>query len=82
MNQILGGGTFTSRLFEEVREKRGLAYGVDFVAGDTTSMRRAWSSRPRPARTRRETLASSATWSSSMAEEGPTAEELAAAKKY
>ena len=29
MNHILGGGTFTSRLFDEVREKRGLAYGVD-----------------------------------------------------
>ena len=28
MNQILGGGGFTSRLIEEVREKRGLAYGV------------------------------------------------------
>lgn len=28
MNHILGGGTFSSRLFEEVREKRGLAYGV------------------------------------------------------
>ncbi|MAQ84381.1 MAG: peptidase M16 [Maritimibacter sp.] len=28
MNQILGGGSFTSRLFEEVREKRGLTYGV------------------------------------------------------
>ena len=28
MNHILGGGTFTSRLFEEVREKRGLAYSV------------------------------------------------------
>ncbi|QPC88618.1 insulinase family protein [Mesorhizobium sp. NBSH29] len=29
MNHILGGGTFSSRLFDEVREKRGLAYGVD-----------------------------------------------------
>ncbi len=29
MNHILGGGTFTSRLFDEVREKRGLAYGID-----------------------------------------------------
>ncbi|TIW43443.1 MAG: insulinase family protein, partial [Mesorhizobium sp.] len=29
VNDILGGGTFTSRLYEEVREKRGLAYGVD-----------------------------------------------------
>jgi zinc protease len=28
MNQILGGGGFSSRLIEEVREKRGLAYGV------------------------------------------------------
>src|SRR5690606_17795704 len=28
MNEVLGGGTFSSRLFKEVREKRGLAYGV------------------------------------------------------
>ncbi|MEO5338368.1 MAG: insulinase family protein [Magnetospirillum sp. WYHS-4] len=28
LNHILGGGTFSSRLFEEVREKRGLAYSV------------------------------------------------------
>ena len=28
INQILGGGGFASRLMEEVREKRGLAYGV------------------------------------------------------
>jgi zinc protease len=28
MNYILGGGGFTSRLMEEVREKRGLAYSV------------------------------------------------------
>jgi zinc protease len=28
MNHILGGGGFSSRLTEEVREKRGLAYGV------------------------------------------------------
>jgi len=27
-NHILGGGTFTSRLFREVREKRGMAYSV------------------------------------------------------
>ena len=29
MNHILGGGTFTSRLFNEVREKRGLAYSIE-----------------------------------------------------
>jgi len=28
VNHILGGGSFTSRLYREVREKRGLAYGV------------------------------------------------------
>jgi zinc protease len=28
LNTILGGGSFTSRLYQEVREKRGLAYGV------------------------------------------------------
>ncbi len=28
MNQILGGGSFESRLMQEVREKRGLTYGV------------------------------------------------------
>lgn len=28
MNQILGGGGFGSRLMEEVREKRGLTYGI------------------------------------------------------
>ncbi|MGH6767796.1 MAG: M16 family metallopeptidase [Xanthobacteraceae bacterium] len=28
VNHILGGGSFSSRLYSEVREKRGLAYGV------------------------------------------------------
>ncbi|MBT8155089.1 insulinase family protein [Epibacterium ulvae] len=28
LNQILGGGSFNSRLMKEVREKRGLTYGV------------------------------------------------------
>lgn len=28
LNHILGGGSFTSRLYEEIREKRGLAYSV------------------------------------------------------
>jgi zinc protease len=28
LNTILGGSAFTSRLYQEVREKRGLAYGV------------------------------------------------------
>ena len=28
VNHILGGGSFTSRLYDQVREKRGLVYGV------------------------------------------------------
>jgi zinc protease len=28
VNYVLGGGAFSSRLYQEVREKRGLAYGV------------------------------------------------------
>ena len=28
MNHVLGGGSFTARLYEEVREKRGLAYSI------------------------------------------------------
>ena len=28
LNHIFGGGTFTSRLYNQVREKRGLAYSV------------------------------------------------------
>lgn len=47
LNQILGGGSFESRLMQEVREKRGLTYGVytyladrdlaDFWAGSVAS---------------------------------------------
>lgn len=82
MNHILGGGTFSSRLFEEVREKRGLAYGAtsslvthDHAAGlviqtATRSDRAA------------ETLGVMLDVVQRMAQEGPTAEELAAAKKF
>ena len=82
MNHILGGGTFTSRLFDEVREKRGLAYGVSsslvtqeyasglIISTATRSDRAA------------ETLAVVRDVVRRMAEEGPTEAELAAAKKY
>jgi len=82
MNHILGGGTFTSRLFDEVREKRGLAYGVNsslvtyeyasglVISTATRSDRAA------------ETLGVIRDAVRRMAEEGPTEAELAAAKKY
>ncbi|MBZ9808487.1 insulinase family protein [Mesorhizobium sp. BR1-1-9] len=82
MNEILGGGTFTSRLFQEVREKRGLAYSVNsslinqdhadalIVTTGTRSDRAA------------ETLGIVRDVVRRLAEDGPTEEELAATKKY
>ncbi len=82
VNYILGGGGFSSRLVEEVREKRGLAYSVysylgplDYgalVAGGTA--------------TQNERVGESldlirAEWAR-MAEEGPSAEELQQAKRF
>ena len=37
LNHILGGGGFASRLMEEVREKRGLAYSVSQLPASPTS---------------------------------------------
>ncbi|CAN1487309.1 PqqL Predicted Zn-dependent peptidases [Rhabdaerophilaceae bacterium] len=82
VNHILGGGSFTSRLWTEVREKRGLAYSVwsglrwsahadMFMAGTATSNERvAESLSVIDAEIRR------------MAEGGPTIEELTKAKAY
>lgn len=82
MNHILGGGTFSSRLFEEVREKRGLAYGVgsSLVTSKYSSglVVRTATRSDRAA----ETLEIIRDTVRRMAEEGPTEAELAAAKKY
>ena len=58
VNHILGGGSFSSRLYSEVREKRGLAYGVSYEPDLAQALRRA-ARRHRDARRRapRETLA-------------------------
>lgn len=82
MNHILGGGTFSSRLFNEVREKRGLTYGIgsglitsDFsdslFIGTSTRADRVGEA----LKVIREEV-------SRMAQEGPTEEELAKAKTY
>jgi zinc protease len=82
MNHILGGGTFTSRLFDEVREKRGLAYGVDSsLVTHEYSSGLVISTATRSDRAA-ETLAVIRETVRRMAEEGPTEAELAAAKKY
>ncbi len=82
MNHILGGGTFSSRLFNEIREKRGLAYGVDsaLVNRDFDAMLQV-STATRADRAA-ETLAIIRSEAKRMADEGVTDEELAFAKKY
>ncbi|MEJ7685500.1 MAG: pitrilysin family protein [Variovorax sp.] len=79
-NYILGGGGFVSRLTEEVREKRGLAYSVysSFSPGlHAGAFRIGFQTRPDQAadavRVSREVLAK-------FVADGPTAAELKAAK--
>ena len=82
MNEILGGGTFTSRLFKEVREKRGLAYSVDSGLANrqhASSLVIATATRSDRAA---ETLGVVRDVVRKMAQEGPTEQELAAAKEY
>ena len=82
LNHILGGSAFTSRLFMEVREKRGLAYGVSsslmplrqgamLVGGTATKNERAAESMS----VIREEMAK-------LANEGPSEHEVEEAKRY
>ncbi len=82
LNFILGGGTFSSRLYEEVREKRGLAYGVStslrpydraglWIGGTATRADRAAA-----------TLKVIRAELDRMAKDGPTQTELDDAKTY
>ncbi|MCF3931884.1 insulinase family protein [Acuticoccus sp. M5D2P5] len=82
MNHILGGGSFSSWLFSEVREKRGLAYSVySYLApfehaaifGGGTATRNDQAD---------EALDVIRAQFERMANEGPTEEELADAKAY
>ncbi|MHA7875644.1 M16 family metallopeptidase [Roseivivax sp.] len=82
MNQILGGGGFEARLMTEVREKRGLTYGVYSYLADKNHaelmMGRVSSSNDRIA----EAISVIREEWRRMAEEGVTAEELEAAQTY
>ncbi len=82
LNHILGGGAFTSRLWTEVREKRGLAYSVWstlasyrhaalFLAGTATSNERT-----------AESLAVMLAEIAKIAAGGASAEELDKARRY
>jgi zinc protease len=82
VNHILGGGSMTSRLYREVREKRGLAYGVSdslvwfrraavVIGGTATRADRTGDALKIIEREIKR-----------MAEQGPTPAELAEAKSY
>jgi zinc protease len=82
VNHILAGGSFSSRLYTEVREKRGLAYGV---SGSLLWYRSAavfaGSTATRNDRTK-ETLEIIEAEIKRMADGGPDADEFAKAKSY
>lgn len=82
VNHILGGGDFTSRLYREVREKRGLAYGVyDSLVWFQRAAVMIGGTATRDDRTG-DALKVIEQQIARMAEQGPTPEELAAAKSY
>nr|WP_310072209.1 pitrilysin family protein [Phyllobacterium sp. 1468] len=82
MNHILGGGTFSSRIYNEVREKRGLAYsaGSNLVTRD--HMAALMVNTATRADRANETLQILKTEIAKMAKDGPTEDELDEAKKY
>lgn len=82
MNYVLGGGGFTSRLMEEVREKRGLSYGVYsyLVAMDHSALLIANGSTVN-AKAGQALDIIRAEWAR-MAKDGVTDQELADAKTY
>ncbi|WP_416361671.1 M16 family metallopeptidase [Mesorhizobium sp. AR02] len=82
MNEILGGAPFTSRLWEEVREKRGLAYGVSSHLDDDEHSNTLVVTTATRSDRAAETLSLVRKVVKQMAEEGPTEAELEAAKKY
>lgn len=82
MNHILGGGTFSSRLYDEIREKRGLAYGVgSYLANRDYSSALVIGTATRADRAD-ETLAIIRQQVELMATQGPTQQELDAAKRF
>jgi zinc protease len=82
VNDILGGGTFSSRLYEEVREKRGLVYGVSSYLLPLDRAALVMVSTATRADRVGETLQIIESEIRRMANDGPTAAELAKTKAY
>ena len=82
INHILGGGGFSAKLMEEVREKRGLAYSVytyiqpfqhaSVLSGSVATKNESMA----------ESLSIIRTELKKMADQGPTPDDLAAAKSF
>lgn len=82
LNHILGGGSFTSRLFQEVREKRGLAYsvGTSLVSHRAASM--TWGYTATKNERVGEALSVIGEEIGRLISDGPSDEELQKAKDY
>jgi zinc protease len=79
---VLGGGGFGSRLMEEVREKRGLTYGVYTGLFSFESAGLVWGSLSTRNEKAAEVISVIKDTMKRFAEEGPTAQELADVKTY
>jgi zinc protease len=82
LNHILGGGAFTSRLFQEVREKRGLAYSVGTSLVSYRSASMTWGYTATKNERVVEALDVIADEMAKLTSEGPSDDELQKAKDY
>ncbi|HST95895.1 MAG TPA: pitrilysin family protein [Microvirga sp.] len=82
LNHILGGGAFTSRLFQEVREKRGLAYSVGTSLVSYRSAAMTWGYTATKNERVGEAMQVISDEIMRLKQEGPTDEELQKAKDY
>jgi zinc protease len=82
MNHILGGGSFTSWMYEEVREKRGLSYGASTSLSPYEHAGLLIGSAATKADRADETVEVMLQQFQRMATEGPSEEELKSAKQF
>ncbi|MGC5779703.1 M16 family metallopeptidase [Methylobacterium sp. NFXW15] len=82
LNHVLGGGAFTSRLFQEVREKRGLAYSVGTSLVSHRSAAMIWGYTATKNERVGEALSVIGDEIGRLITEGPSDEELQKAKDY